>query len=68
MCDEFKMFTCVLTECCSLDLTPISQLIYKLEVTSDALIGSIHYSKCPETIPILQHTEILCVNCTNFVE
>ena len=26
---EFRMFTCVLTECCSLDVTLICQLIYK---------------------------------------
>ena len=27
---EFRMFTCVLTECCSLDVTLICQLIYKV--------------------------------------
>ena len=27
---EFRMFTCVLTDCCSLDVTLICQLIYKV--------------------------------------
>ena len=31
---EFRMFTCVLTECCSLDLTPMSTDIYKVGATA----------------------------------
>ena len=27
---EFRMLTCVLIECCSWDVTPICQLIYKV--------------------------------------